>query len=350
MNRWLILSMAVLLHGCAAADRDRGAGGAGEAAVSELRHERRMEWSAQDSAVLRPTNLAIAGEDLVIADEADPTVRVIDRAGGLVRVIGRHGGGPGELRGISDIDVHGSGEIAVGDPRNLRISVFGLDGSLVREVPVRMSFGAVAFDAAGRLHVDFMRPLDGPREPGAPTIGVLSPDGERLFTYGNYQPQDHPLADGMANQVRFAAARDGGVWVLWAYLGIVEHRDSTGALVRRFELPPSKGRPAGGPFIEQSPDDPNVFAIVRLPVADDIAVDDRGLLYVLARQTDDNGRDYSEILIYDADGGPVNAFALDRAGRRLAVDGDLVYVLGDVYRYELPSIDVYRVVRGAAVE
>lgn len=74
-----------------------------------------------------------ASGNMYVLDSQKLAVFRFDAAGRFLGAIGRPGQGPGELASGTGVAVRGR-EVAVHDPRNGRISVFGTDGSFVREV------------------------------------------------------------------------------------------------------------------------------------------------------------------------------------------------------------------------
>ena len=59
---------------------------------------------------------------------------------------------------------------------------------------------------------------------------------------------------------------------------VIRKYDDAGAAVDSIVLPPPEGRPADGPFMSVS--EGSGLSIVRMPVADDIALDADGVVYV----------------------------------------------------------------------
>ena len=107
----------------------------------------------------------------VVADGGN--VRLYDEGGTYVRTIARQGQGPGEVRALTGMDVSVDELLAVLDLGNRRVSVFSLDGNLVREIRLdpaagRPGYGrdAIRWDDEGELWIA----LNPPRS-GADTLG-----------------------------------------------------------------------------------------------------------------------------------------------------------------------------------
>lgn len=300
-----------------------------------------------DDPLLMPSDLEVVDSIIVVADAAEPDVRFLDRSGMLVRTLGRKGGGPGEFRRLMGVTASPLGPLAVSDSRNRRVTLLDQDGRLLREMPLGTGrVGTVAFDAAGQLHLDRQGPVDGSARPGSPTIVVYSPQGDSVRAYGSYTPNEDPVGDQFLNEARFAATSAGGMWVLYPYRAEALHYAESGEITARVMLPPPEGRPADGPFTESGPT-PNSIAIVRMPVADDIAVDDRGLVFVAVMQTPADGKARTDVLIFDSTGTPVATVPLRRVARRIAVRGDTLFALVDRRIGGDARIDLYAITRKA---
>jgi hypothetical protein len=111
--------------------------------------------SEQEEAYLF-TRIAHAGVlpegSLLIADWGTRDLRVFDSSGRFLRRIGRSGGGPGEFRQLTMVDVDHSGRIAVYDGILRRVSWFSGDGTLLEAIAVPSSpGGATAGHVLGRF-------------------------------------------------------------------------------------------------------------------------------------------------------------------------------------------------------
>ncbi len=299
-----------------------------------------------DSVLLQPHDFAVRGTIVAVADRAGPTVRLLDTEGRLQRVLGKRGGGPGEFRTISGVAVSDEGLIAVGDARQRRITFFHRDGSIVGELTLPGRLGAIMFDDQGALHVDRSTALDstGPIQ-GSPTIEVYSAAGQLLRQYGNYLPAADPYGKVYLNEVRFARAPDGSVWLLYPYRGLVEERAPSGELRTSIELPSPEGRPRGGPFVEEipaTPGSPPSLAIVRMPVADDIAVDGSGRIHVSVLQTPQGQRMYADLAVFSPEGRELTRQRLRVPARRIAIQGEAMYALRDAFGASV-GIDIYAI-------
>jgi|GEM_PF-2248630 len=338
----------VLACGALAACERAETGGVGDAELSSAALFS-YQWtlgsmrSAADTTLLMPSDLEVGDSLIVVADRAAPDVRMVGADGELRKVFGRRGSGPGEFQDIRGIALSPKGEVAVSDSRNRRVSIFGRDGALQVEIPLTGGrLGSVAFDFLGRLHVDRRGPIDGSIGAGGPTVAVYSTRGELLFSYGSYEPNVDPFGDAFLNQAQHAPVEGGGVWLLYPYKGVLELRDAEGVTKRRITLPPPKGRPVDGPFVEPVGGKPGSMMVVRMPVADDLAVDEHGNVYVAVLQTPEGKRMYTEILVYDRHGKLLGSQMLNRPTRKIAVSGSQLYALRES-QTTLPGIDVYEI-------
>lgn len=71
-------------------------------------------------------------ENIYVADSKETHVKVFDKNGKFLRVFGKTGQGPGEIGGISSIQITSKNEILVSDTRNRRILYFTLEGDFIR--------------------------------------------------------------------------------------------------------------------------------------------------------------------------------------------------------------------------
>ena len=114
---------------------------------------------------------------------ADGELRHYDADGAYVRTIARRGAGPGEVRAVASMDISADGLLAVLDFGTRRVSVFSLDGNLVREIRLLSSAGrpgygrdAIQWDDQGQLWIALNPPRTGPDTLGArqrPLFGRL---------------------------------------------------------------------------------------------------------------------------------------------------------------------------------
>ena len=102
----------------------------------------------------------------VVADGGN--LRLYDRDGTNVRTIARQGQGPGEVRALTGMDVSVDELLAVLGLGNRRVSVFSLDGNLVREIRLdpaagRPGYGrdAIQWDDEGQLWIALNAPRSG---------------------------------------------------------------------------------------------------------------------------------------------------------------------------------------------
>lgn len=118
-----------------------------------------------------------------------PQVRIYDASGTHVRSIGRDGSGPGELSGILWADVLGD-TLRVYDFWAARMTYFGLDGSLLREVSV-------------------------PTLGGRPAVEVVSSPGfaggDILATANRFVPPDAAIGPGRSTTFALRIAPTGEV-------------------------------------------------------------------------------------------------------------------------------------------
>jgi len=121
-----------------------------------------MAWGGKGSGPGQfndPTGIAIAGNELFVADSRNGRIQVFDFEGGFKRQFGAPGEGPGELGRPMNLRIAG-GELYVADYWNDRIQVFGLDGTPRRSIGSTGSGlgqfnapGAIAIAANGDLYV-----------------------------------------------------------------------------------------------------------------------------------------------------------------------------------------------------
>ncbi|MEX0827524.1 MAG: NHL repeat-containing protein, partial [Haliea sp.] len=98
-----------------------------------------------------PTGLAIASDEIFVADARNARIQVFDFGGNFKRQFGSKGKGPGQLGRPMNLTVYG-GELYVADYWNDRIQVFALDGTPKRAIGSKGS-GPGQFNAPGGIAV-----------------------------------------------------------------------------------------------------------------------------------------------------------------------------------------------------
>jgi hypothetical protein len=76
---------------------------------------------------------------ILVLDQEAQRIDLFDSAGTHLRSIGRKGKGPGEFQEANGFRLAPDGAIWVNNPNNDRISIFGADGNLTREIPLRIN-------------------------------------------------------------------------------------------------------------------------------------------------------------------------------------------------------------------
>jgi len=158
---------------------------------SEPAYEFVTAWGGQGSGPGEfhdPTGIAIAGDEVFVADARNGRIQVFDLEGHFLRQFGSPGEGPGELGRPMNLDVH-AGELYVPEYFNDRIQVFSLAGRHRRFIgqagdgPGQFNApGGVAVAADGTLYVaDFY----GHR------VQKLTTDGEFIRQWGTTGRSGH---------------------------------------------------------------------------------------------------------------------------------------------------------------
>jgi hypothetical protein len=75
---------------------------------------------------------------ILALEQESQRIEVFDSTGRHLRSIGRKGEGPGEFTNANGFRIAPDGAIWVNNPRNNRIATFNADGSLRRELPLRI--------------------------------------------------------------------------------------------------------------------------------------------------------------------------------------------------------------------
>jgi hypothetical protein len=122
----------------------------------------------QDEYLLGSVGSLAVGHDgmIFVYDGHVPVIRQYDPSGTYVKDVGREGAGPGEYRRVLGMRVLANGQLAIWDPRNVRIAVYDSAGRYVEDhhVPSGL-YGANVFfvDTAGNFYV---RTIDASRRGG----------------------------------------------------------------------------------------------------------------------------------------------------------------------------------------
>src|SRR5918996_3119858 len=132
-----------------------------------------------------PTGIAVAGNDIFVADSRNGRIQVFDLEGNFKREFGRPGEGPGELGRPMNLTVH-DGELYVPEYFNDRIHVFALDGTPRRTIG-EAGDGPGQFNAPGGAAVAengnlFVADFYNHR------VQHLKPDGTFVAQWGNGAP------------------------------------------------------------------------------------------------------------------------------------------------------------------
>lgn len=253
----------------------------------------------------------LASGDVAVGTSVPPQVLLFDRAGALQRRLGREGEGPGEFSSVGSVVELAGDSIAVWDPDRRRISVFGVQGALQREVDLSTVAPASARASSNtRSPSGFTHIL--PAEPGSLIVfgeAMLGPgsepvmtrhempayrvatDGEVLASFGSFPGVQ--TSPGLATPFgpRTHAASSEAVFVVGTSES-TEYRTyaQSGQLVRIVRWP-DDARRVEGPFLdrwmEMAEQEGELGEYVlsaprpdRYPAYDDILITDRGEVLV----------------------------------------------------------------------
>ena len=114
-----------------------------------------------------------------VYDEKDTQVRRYDAAGKFVAKIGAKGSGPGEYQELLGMSLLGDTALVTWDPRNARVTFFGLDGKVLRSFMPLLGSMTYAADALGVDNAGIVSLLTGH---GRPVYVRYRPDGTLLDT------------------------------------------------------------------------------------------------------------------------------------------------------------------------
>lgn len=138
-----------------------------------------------------PSDLAVDGQTLVVANRLTSTVEVWDKSGKLLKTIARKGRAPGELQMPFFLDVSPAGEIYVTDTFASIVNVYDREGRFLRSLGApgdRPGFFArpkgIAIGPQGNIFV-----TDAQWE----AIQVFAPQGNLLLSFGQAGPARHDL-------------------------------------------------------------------------------------------------------------------------------------------------------------
>ena len=278
---------------------------------------------------LDPADLDAADGPLYVADDGAFSVYALtDRENGAA-VFGKKGGGPLEFKQLDGIAAFPGG-VAVTDSRNGRVTLLDTAGGIRSEIGGQGNLGAILVDHAGRIHLSRSHEVG-----NGGTVEVLDSTGATVGGYGKYETRTHAVANGLHNRAQLAAnAGDGngnnddtGSWLLYTYRGLVQHYGSTFQLLGEWHIPLPDDFDNQAPYIKEF-DTPAgmAVAIVRRPVATDIAVDQEGHVLIAV---DHEGGDYttSDLLAFTDDGTLLARVTLPLFAYRMAVRGDTLLVL-----------------------
>jgi hypothetical protein len=122
----------MLLHGTLASAQVEGAGPRLVIGTAVLR-----ELGASSKALLQPGLLEANAERIYVFDYGDHALKIFSNAGQLVARSGRRGGGPGEFRGVSDMQLTPAQTVIIADPQAARISWFSPEGAFQRAISTK---------------------------------------------------------------------------------------------------------------------------------------------------------------------------------------------------------------------
>lgn len=151
-----------------------------------------------DPATCNPIDLAILGDELVVADIGDKQVEIWSRDGDFLRLIAQEGSGPGQLRLPTNLEIGPNGDIFVTDTATSIVNVYDAQGNYTRSVGApgdRPGFFArpkgIVIDPSGITYV-----ADSQWE----MIQVFEPEGRLLMYFGgaSMTPEGMGMPAGLA--------------------------------------------------------------------------------------------------------------------------------------------------------
>ncbi len=255
----------------------------------------------EESLLFRPVNIIFDAEgNLYVADSGQHAILVYGRDGKFKFRIGREGDGPGEFRMPAVSYFSWEGELVVEDPVNGRRSFFNMDGEFLRSEsmgPVFMA-GSPIRTVAG----EYVRPGQGavimrmttggsdvePEEPGL--IEVIDSEGNVKLEIGTRKEHEDRMIGMLVNRITIDYAPPDHVVACFQNANEIRvYNKSTGALeriiTRRLSFNPKEPKME---VVTERTTDPSggVSVMARMmpdidPIADDVAVDKEGRIWVL---------------------------------------------------------------------
>jgi hypothetical protein len=147
---------------------------------------------------------------IVVADGSSHELRFYDERGAYVSAVGREGGGPGEFREISGLEVGADDSIYVFDWSSQRVSIFDARGELARDFGVPPAIAPL--DYVGRFADErWYARRDGPFDPA--TSGASRRELVRYIALDAAFERDSPIAE-----------LAGEIWVAFRAFGDVGYR------------------------------------------------------------------------------------------------------------------------------
>lgn len=163
-----------------------GEEGAGSVTVFDQSWGRVRYLGRGDGEFGLPNHIAIDSAGMVyVADSAAHVVKKYSPSGQLLLVIGSAGSSDGQFSFPTGVWIAPTGELIVADQDNVRLQIFGSDGTFLRKI--RLTSGmlgggggriqGVTVDALGRIYVaDAFQSI----------IRILAPDGTKLSSIGAF--------------------------------------------------------------------------------------------------------------------------------------------------------------------
>lgn len=189
-----------------------------------------------------PTGIAVAGNEVFVADSRNGRVQVFDLDGKFKRQFGKPGEKAGELGRPMNLTIHG-GELYVPEYFNDRIQVFGLDG-MPRRIIGGPGSGPGEFNAPGGVAVGnngelYVADFYGQR------VQALKPDGAFIRQWGTTGRTGHG-AGAFHYPTDVAIDQTGNLYIADGYGNRIQVFAADGAFLRKWGGPFARG--IYGPF------------------------------------------------------------------------------------------------------